>query len=424
MVKLKRELTLFDLIFYGMGIILGAGIYVLIGHATAEAGSAVWMSFVVAAIIASFTGLSYAELSSMYPKDAAEYTYVKTDFKDTTTGFVIGWLTFVMTIIAGAVVSLGFGQYLNSLTGISAVAGAAGLIILLAALNYFGIKLSSRINIILTTMTLLGLLIVIAIGLPHIGSVDYFESPKGFLGIFGAAAIVFFAYLGFDEIVNVSEETKNAKRNIPKSIVICVAITTAIYILVSLAAVSVVPWQLLAESGAPMALVAQQGFGTSAGTLLGIFALFATSSTVLIMIIAASRMLFGMAEDKAMPKILLKVGKRKTPYVCIMVIAMVSLVFIMYTGIKDIALLVDFSAFFVFAMINLSTIILRFTQPSTKRLFRVPLSIGRMPMLPLLGFLISSYMILHFSIPLIWYGVIIMVAGYVFYKFYEAGKKK
>ena len=424
MVKLKRELTLFDLIFYGMGIILGAGIYVLIGHATAEAGSAVWMSFVVAAIIASFTGLSYAELSSMYPKDAAEYTYVKTAFKDTTTGFVIGWLTFVMTIIAGAVVSLGFGQYLNSLTGISAVAGAAGLIILLAALNYFGIKLSSRINIILTSMTLLGLLIVIAIGLPHIGSVDYFESPKGFLGIFGAAAIVFFAYLGFDEIVNVSEETKNAKRNIPKSIVICVAITTAIYILVSLAAVSVVPWQLLAESGAPMALVAQQGFGTSAGTLLGIFALFATSSTVLIMIIAASRMLFGMAEDKAMPKILLKVGKRKTPYVCIMVIAMVSLVFIMYTGIKDIALLVDFSAFFVFAMINLSTIILRFTQPSTKRLFRVPLSIGRMPMLPLLGFLISSYMILHFSIPLIWYGVIIMVAGYVFYKFYEAGKKK
>ena len=392
MVKLKRELTLFDLIFYGMGIILGAGIYVLIGHATAEAGSAVWMSFVVAAIIASFTGLSYAELSSMYPKDAAEYTYVKTAFKDTTTGFVIGWLTFVMTIIAGAVVSLGFGQYLNSLTGISAVAGAAGLIILLAALNYFGIKLSSRINIILTSMTLLGLLIVIAIGLPHIGSVDYFESPKGFLGIFGAAAIVFFAYLGFDEIVNVSEETKNAKRNIPKSIVICVAITTAIYILVSLAAVSVVPWQLLAESGAPMALVAQQGFGTSAGTLLGIFALFATSSTVLIMIIAASRMLFGMAEDKAMPKILLKVGKRKTPYVCIMVIAMVSLVFIMYTGIKDIALLVDFSAFFVFAMINLSTIILRFTQPSTKRLFRVPLSIGRMPMLPLLGFLISSYM--------------------------------
>ena len=424
MSKLKRDLTLFDLIFYGVGIILGAGIYVLVGHATAEAGNAVWMSFVIAAIIASFTGLSYAELSSMYPKDAAEYTFVKTAFKDTTVGFVIGWLTFTMTIIAGAAVSLGFGQYLSSLTGVSAVTGAAALVILFATLNYTGIKISSRINIILTSLTVLGLLIIIAIGLPHIGSVDYFELPKGFIGIFGAAAIVFFAYLGFDEIVNVSEESKNAKRNVPKAIIISVAITTVIYILVALSAVSVVPWQHLGKSGTPMTLVAQQGMGDSAGMLLGIFALFATASTVLILMIAASRMLFGMAEDNVMPKALLKVGKRKTPYVCILIITIVSLAFIMYTGIKDIALLVDFSAFFVFAMINLSALILRFTQPNTKRLFKVPLSIGRVPLLPLLGFLISGYMILHFSIPLIWYGILVMVAGYVFYKFYESGNIK
>jgi len=424
MVKLKRDLTLLDLVFYGVGIILGAGIYVLVGHATAEAGNAVWMSFVIAAIIASFTGLSYAELSSMYPKDAAEYTFVKTAFKDTTIGFVIGWLTFTMTIIAGAAVALGFGQYLGSLTGISTVAGAAALIILFAILNYAGIKMSSRINIILTSLTILGLLIIIAIGLPHIGSVNYFETPNGFLGIFGAAAIVFFAYLGFDEIVNVSEEAKSAKRNVPKAIIISVIITTIIYILVSLSAVSVVPWQQLGESGTPMALVAEQGVGPSAGLLLGIFALFATASTVLILMIAASRMLFGMAEDKVMPKALLKVGKRKTPYVCILVITVVSLIFVMYTGIKDIALLVDFSAFFVFAMINLSTLVLRFTQPNMKRLFRVPLSIGQVPLLPLLGFMISSYMILNFSISLIWYGIMVMIAGYVFYKFYEAGEKK
>ncbi len=423
MVKLKRDLTLFDLVFYGVGIILGAGIYVLIGHATAEAGNAVWMSFVIAAVIASFTGLSYAELGSMYPKDAAEYTFVKTAFKDTTFGFVVGWLTFVMTIIAAAAVALGFGQYLSSLTGLGIIAGAAMLIVFFAFLNYTGIKLSSRVNIVLTSLTVFGLLIIIAIGLPHLGSVDYFEAPKGFLGIFGAAALVFFAYLGFDEIVNVSEEAKNAKRNIPKSIVISVAITTVIYILVSLVAVSVVPWQVLGQSGTPMALVAEQGVGASAGLLLGIFALFATASTVLILMIAASRMLFGMAEDKVMPKALLKVGKRKTPWVCISIIAAVSLIFIMYTGMKDIALLVDFSAFFVFAMINLSCLILRFTQPNVKRQFRTPLSIGRVPILPLLGFLISAFMIFQFTFELIWYGIGVMIAGYVFYKFYEDGRQ-
>ncbi|KHO48418.1 MAG: amino acid permease [archaeon GW2011_AR5] len=424
MVNLKRDLTLFDLIFYGVGIILGAGIYVLVGHAAAEAGNAVWMSFVIAAVIASFTGLSYAELSSMYPKDAAEYTFVKTAFKDTTVGFVVGWLTFVMTIIAGAAVSLGFGQYLNSLTGVGTVTGAAGLIILFAILNYTGIKISSRINIVLTSLTVLGLLIIIAIGLPHIGSVDYFETPTGFVGIFGAAAIVFFAYLGFDEIVNVSEEAKSARKNVPKAIVISVVITTVIYILVALSAVSVVPWQQLGQSGTPMALVAEQGVGAFGGMMLGIFALFATASTVLILMIAASRMLFGMAEDKAMPKALLKVGKRKTPYVCILLITAVSLVFVMYTGIKDIALLVDFSAFFVFAMINLSALILRFTQPNMKRQFKVPLNIGRVPLLPLLGFLISSYMIFNFAISLIWYGIMVMVAGYVFYKFQESENGK
>lgn len=424
MVKLKRDLTLFDLVFYGIGIILGAGIYVLVGHATAEAGNAVWMSFVIAAVIASFTGLSYAELSSMYPKDAAEYTFVKTAFKDTTIGFVVGWLTFVMTIIAGAAVALGFGQYLQSLIGVGTVVGAAALILAFALLNYAGIKMSSRINIVLSSLTVLGLLMIIAIGIPHFGSVNYFEMPHGFIGIFGAAAIVFFAYLGFDEIVNVAEEAKNAKRNVPKAIMISVVITTIIYILVSLSAVSVVPWQTLAQSGTPMALVAQEGVGASAGLLLGIFALFATASTVLILMIAASRMLFGMAEAKVLPRQLLKVGRRKTPYVCILLITIISLGFVMYTGIKDIALLVDFSAFFVFAVINLSCLLLRFSQPKTKRLFRVPLSIGRVPILPLIGFLISSYMIFQFALSLIWYGVMVMILGYVFHKFYEAGEIK
>lgn len=422
MPNLKRDLTLLDLVFYGVGIILGAGIYVLIGHATAVAGNSVWLSFVLAAIIASFTGLSYAELSSIYPKDAAEYTFVKTAFKDTTLGFVIGWLTFFMTIVAGAAVALGFGQYLHSLTGIGVAASAAGLLLFFALINYIGIKISSRLNIILTSLTILGLLIIIWIGLPFIGSVNYLDMSPGFVGIFGAAAVVFFAYLGFDEIVNVAEEAKSAKRNVPKAIIISVIITTAIYILVALSVVSVVPWQELGASDTPLALVAAKSFGSSAGFILSIFALFATASTVLILMIAASRMLFGMAEDKVMPKVFTRIGRRKTPYACILLITIIALMFAFYSEIKSIALLVDFSAFFVFAMINLSVVILRYTEPKTKRMFKVPLNVGQLPVLSLLGFLISAYMILNFELALIWYGIMIMIAGYIFYKFYEAEK--
>lgn len=421
---LKKELTLFDLVFYGIGIILGAGVYALIGPAAALAGNGLWASFILAAIVASFTGLSYAELSSMYPRDAAEYTFVKTAFKDTTFGFVIGWLTFFTAVVAGSVVALGFGKYFSALTGISALAGSAGIVIAFAVINYLGIKISSRLNILLSSLTVLGLFIIIAIGAPSIGSVNYFESPIGIIGIIGAATLVFFAYLGFDDIVNVAEEAKNARKNVPKAIMISIIITTIIYVLVSISVVSVVPWQQLGKSETPLALVASTSFGSSAGSLISLFALFATAGTIFVLMIASSRMLYGMAEYGVMPRLLLRLHKkRKTPYVSIIVITAIALAFIFLAGLKETALLVDFSAFFVFAMINLSAFALRFTQPDAKRLFRTPLAIGRVSILPLAGFLISSYMLLQFPAQMIWYGIMIMIAGYIFYKFFEEGKK-
>ncbi len=419
--KLKRDLTLADLVFYGVGIILGAGIYVLIGHSAGIAGNGVWMSFIIAAVVASFTGLSYAELSSMYPKDAAEFTYVKTAFKDTTAGFIMGWLTFFTTVIACAVVALGFGNYFSSLTGLGVVASAAMIIIVFSIINYIGIKVSARLNIILTSITLLGMLIVILIGIPHLGTIDYFETPTGIVGIIGAATLVFFAYLGFDEIVNVSEEVKNARKIVPRAIIISIIITTAIYILVAISAVSVVPWQQLGESSTPLALVAATGLGPSAEYILSVFALFATASTILIFIVAGSRMLYGMAAAKVLPKVLIRLHrKRNTPYISIIVIAAVALTFVVMGDLKDIAFLVDFSAFLIFAMMNLSCFVLRLTQPKTERLFKVPGNIGKIPVLPLVGFLVSTYMLLQFEIQTAWYAVLVIVVGYIFAKYMES----
>jgi APA family basic amino acid/polyamine antiporter len=420
---LKKELTLTDLVFYGIGVIIGAGIYVLIGPASGMAGNTVWLSFVIAAVVAAFTGLSYAELSSMYTRDAAEYTYVKR-VVGKTAGFVTGWMIFFATLIASSVVALGFGKYFYAITGIDALLSAAVLIVFFTLVNYIGAKTSSRVNIILTALTIIGLMIIIAVGLRHFGSVDYFYSPGGMTGTVGAATLVFFAYLGFNQIVNVGEEVKDAKKNIPKAIIISITVTTAIYVLVALAAVSAVPWQSLSQSSTPLALVAASAFGNSTDLILSVIALFATASSALIFMLAASRMIFGMAELRAMPAPLARLDKRGTPYAAVIVTGLLALFFVLAAGMNDIALLVNFSAFAIFAAVNLSAFVLRFSEPGTKRHFRVPLSIGRAPVIPLLGFLVSVYMMLQFDMAVIWNGIIIAVLGYLFCKYAEAGKTR
>ena len=142
--KLRRSLGLFELTAYGVGIILGAGIYALIGQAAALAGNALWMSFFIGAIIAAFTGLSYAELGTMYPKEAAEYVYSRKAFRSKRLAFMVGWLIVFVALVAAATVALGFGGYLQAITGIPMIIGAAGLILALSFLNFWGIDDSEK----------------------------------------------------------------------------------------------------------------------------------------------------------------------------------------------------------------------------------------------------------------------------------------
>ena len=150
MAELKRHLGLFHTTMYGVGLILGAGIYALIGDAAGEAGNSVWISFVLAAVSAIFTGLSYAELSSMYPKAAAEYSFVKNAFGNNFVAFLVGWLTLFVAVISAAAIALGFGGYLTQLFQIPIVLGAILIITILTFVNYFGIRESSSMNIIFT----------------------------------------------------------------------------------------------------------------------------------------------------------------------------------------------------------------------------------------------------------------------------------
>src|SRR3989344_4663646 len=275
--KLKKELSLFQATLYGVGIIIGAGIYVLLGQGAGIAGNAIWISFAIAALIAAFTGLSYAELSSMFQKDAAEYVFTKKAFKSDVLSFIAQWIMVITLVISAATVALGFGGYFSYLTNINPKYAAAGLIIILSLLNYRGIKASAKYNAFSSITEIIGLVFVILIGIFLFGKTDtdYFSSPMGLTGILSATTLIFFAYIGFEELVNLSEETKNASRVIPKALIFSLVISTIFYILVSLSAVTILGAENLAASKAPMAdIVATAVPGSTARLVMSLIAIF------------------------------------------------------------------------------------------------------------------------------------------------------
>lgn len=391
--SLKRELGLFEVTLAGIGIILGAGIYVLIGEGAALAGNALWISFIISAVIALLTCLSYAELSSLFPRAGAEYDYIKSAF-DSRPAFVIGFLVLLSGILAASTVALGFGGYLMRLSGIPIVAGAILLVILLCIVLGYGVKETAYISIISTFIEIAGLLVIVVIGIPGLGTVDYFETPNGIPGLLAASALIFFAYQGFESMVKFSEETKNPETTIPKALVYAVLVSIVIYVIVALCAVSVLDWQELAVSAAPFSDIVSTRFGTGAVIGISVIALFATGNTVLLSLYASSRILYGMAVSNALPRILAVVHPgKKTPWIAVLTCGLVTLVFLLPGDITFVANLTNFTLFITFMMINASVIVLRYRLPDVHRPFRVPISIGRFPLLPLFGLLTSALLL-------------------------------
>jgi APA family basic amino acid/polyamine antiporter len=419
--KLKKQIGLWPLVLYGVGIILGAGIYALLGVGAGVAGNAIWMSFVLGAFLAFFTGLSYAELSSMYQKDAAEYVYTENAFRKKQLSFLVQWIMLFVVIVSAATVALGFAGYFTHIFGGSPVVAAAGLIVVLSLLNYVGMKESTQFNVFSTLIETGGLIIVAALGFLYFGKtdVDFLALPaSGINSVIMGTGVIFFAYIGFEEMVNFSEETKNAAKIVPKALVIALVISTILYILVSLSAVAIVGADALAASKAPLTTVVEAVI-PEAAFVFSLIALFATANTVLISLIVASRMLYGLSMNISLPRSLACVGKRCTPYVSIFAVMLVSLFFLAAAGIKTIAQLTDLGIFIVYIFVNLSLIKLRYAQPKAKRLFRTPLNIGKFPVLPVLGILTSAGLILYFESELLIYELVVVLIGFAIYEIYK-----
>ena len=382
--SLRRVLGMTEVTAGGVGIIIGAGIYVLLGAATAYAGPLVWAAFLMAAALSALTGLSYAELSSMFPSAAGEYAYTRQAFPEWV-AFIVGWAMITGLVVAAATVSIGFARYIGHFVEMDTRLSGLGLLAAVCVVAMVGVKQSARLTVGLSAVQVGGLLLVVAIGLPHVGDVDLLTGP-GIGGVLPAAALVFFAFIGFDEVITLAEETRDPTRTVPRALLLALGLSTALYVAVAVAAVSVLGAGALAASPRPLADVMAHVLGDRGATVVAGIAVLTTTNTTLLALTAASRVMYGMAKAGAMPRALAAVHpSRATPVRAIIAVAAVAAVFAAFGEFTVIAAVTDFAVYVVFLAVNGTVIILRRTRPDLPRPFAVAGTIRGVPVLPVLG---------------------------------------
>lgn len=394
--RLKRELGLFSTTMVGVAIIVGAGIYALIGKATDLAGEGVWLSLAIAAFVALLTGLSYAELASMFPKAGASFVYVRNAFRNNFLGFVTGWMILFELLAGGAAVALALAGYALSLVPVEVLAVAVLSIIVFGVVNFIGIKESALVNNIFCVAEVAGLLAIIAVGF-LLGSRELSFAVPALDGVFAGAALIFFAYLGFEAIAMEAEEAKFARRTIPKAILLSIAVSAVLYIATGLALLKLLPASVLGASNAP----ASEALFAAVGDVAWAIALIAIAScanTILMCLVTASRLLYGMACEKSLPGFLSRVSSRfGTPSWSVFLAGVVTLLFLAVGGLRETAEVTNFGALAAFFLVNLSVVALRVKQPGLKRAFAIPFAVEGIPIAPVLGAFACILLLLQFT---------------------------
>jgi APA family basic amino acid/polyamine antiporter len=395
--ELRRNLGLGSLTFYGVGLILGAGIYSILGEAAGVAGEALWWSFLLGSFAALLTGLSYAELATMLPLAGAEYVYLREAWPRLAwLAGTLGWVLVVAGMATAATVAMAFAGYASLFVAAPPWLIAVVLIAAAVALNVVGVREASWANIVLTLVETAGLVALIVVGArdPNFGQA-FLVAPHA--GVLAGAALVFFAYLGFEDIANLAEEAIDPGRNIPRAILISVAVSTLLYVLVAVASVTLLPPEQLAASASPLADAMQVGAPSLAGALGGV-ALFATANTTLIIVTAGSRLLLGMARGGTGPQVLAStIPGRQTPVAAILLAGAGALVFLPLGGVGLIGSVASMLSLGAFASVNAALLRLRFTRPDAERPFRVPLALGRVPILTVVGLIVVIGLLTQFT---------------------------
>ena len=421
--ELRREIGLFQLVAYGVGNIVGAGIYVLVGEASGLAGGMVWLSFLAGAFIALFTGLSYAELGAMYPRSASEYVFLGRAYGSRLLSFMTAWTMLMTEVVASAAVSLGFAAYMHSLTGLSVIPVALAVLAAIGLLVLVGIRDSIRVNTVLSLVAVSGLIAVVAMWASGAGDrpadVSFTHAPDGLGGVILAMTLVFFAYIGFDNITNVAEEVKDPQRVIPRGLLWAVAISTVLYVLVGLAVVGLAGVSALSESDAPLAYAASVVLGDRAFDALAVIAMLTTFNTALVLCIASSRIIYGMAGEGVLPKVTGSIAKGSgAPWVAVICVFAASAAFLAIGSIGEVASITSFGSLITFVLVNLAMLHLRRVAPQHERPFRSPLSIGWLSITGLLGVISCLALMTQFNWFTVTLGLVLPASGAAIYCLY------
>jgi APA family basic amino acid/polyamine antiporter len=382
---LRRTLGWPSLAAYGLGAILGAGIYSVIGAAASQVGEGMWLAFAASSLVAFVTALSYAELATMYPRAGAEFIYIRHALPNHgAVAFTAGIMMAASAAATAATVSIAFAGYSNAYLAAPMAVLAPCLLVVLTAVAIAGVKESAWMVAIFTCVEVAGLVVVIALG----ATSDRFGAALAATptaNVLPGAALVFFSYLGFENIANLAEESKRPERSLPRAILVSLVVATLLYVLVALAAVALLPVEELARSDAPLA-DAVRGRSAIASAALGGIALFATANTAMAAIISGSRILYAMAGAHELPEKLSSVlPRRRTPWVATLVVAAVAIALLPLGNVATVASLSSFASLLAFAAVNASVIVLRFRDRTIRRPFRVPGSVAGVPLVPLFG---------------------------------------
>ncbi|MET9545549.1 APC family permease [Streptomyces sp. NPDC006627] len=363
------------LILFVIGDILGTGIYATTGKVAGKVGGALWLPFAIGFVVAILTAASYVELVGKYPKAAGAALYTQKAFKTPFLTFIIAFMVMCSGLSSASAAARAFsGDYLAELTGdaLPPTLIAITFIVLLAALNLRGVSESVKTNVVLTLVELTGLAIILGIGAYAVLTGDgepsrltEFEAGGGtgyalMTSVLGATALGFFAFVGFEDSVNMAEETKDPVRTFPRAIFIGVAVTGTIYILVALVSSLLVDHKTLEGSSGPLLEVVKAGGVDFPHKLFALIALFAVTNSALINIMMASRLCYGMANERILPRAMGRVlAKRRTPVVGIVFVSLLAIGLVSTGEIEGLGDTTAFLLLCVFAVVNVAVLVLR-----------------------------------------------------------------
>lgn len=386
---LRKSLGGWQVAFYGLGSMLGAGIYALVGRAAGTLGNAVWLAFLAAMVVAMLTGLSYACVGSRYPKAGGAAYVTNRALRRPWLSYVVGLCVTMSGLTSMATGSQAMAETLGRGLGMELPVKlvAIGIVLVVGLVIFRGIRESMWMNMLCTGVEAAGLLFIIAVGMRFWGGVNYLETPVSATGgeaavpvmlILQGAVLMFFSFIGFEDILNVSEEVKNPRRNVPFGLISAMVVATLIYMGVAVTAVSVMPWRELAQSSTPLMEVAHRAapwFGNIDRVYLGI-TLFAIGNTALLNYVMGSRLLYGMSRQGLLPRVLGSVHPtRQTPHVAIGVLFVVVTGLILNGSVKQLAESTVLLLLMVFTVVNASLVVLKLRLGEPRGGFEVPIAV-------------------------------------------------